>query len=88
MMKQSSQLNENLRYSEALHLNKKGYMACFKGITRMKRNMQLDGKNIGVDKVPPVAHYTPKYDIVDKNFGSLELKGRDIHQSGTSLQLM
>jgi hypothetical protein len=38
----------------------------FKSITRKKRDAQLDGKNPGLDKVPPVAHYKPRFWVIDK----------------------
>jgi|TARA_B110000285_G_scaffold173967_1_gene195008 hypothetical protein len=64
--KQSSVVNNNLRYQELLYLNRKGYDPTFKGITRKKRDTLLDGKNPGTDKIPPVAHYKPRYTVVDK----------------------
>lgn len=59
-------VNHNLRYQETLILNKKGHQSVFKSITRKKRDAQLDGKNPGLDKVPPVAHYKPRYWVIDK----------------------
>jgi hypothetical protein len=66
LAKMSQSVNHNLRYQETLVLNKKGYQPVFKSITRKKRDMQLDGKNPGLDKVPPVAHYKPRYWVIDK----------------------
>ena len=65
-MNQSNEINPYLRYQEPLQLNKKGYTAIFKSVTRRKRDMQLDGTNPGLDKVPPVAHYKPKFFVIDK----------------------
>jgi hypothetical protein len=61
MAKEGQVVNHNLRYQETLMLNKKGYQPVFKSITRKKRDTQHDGKNPGLDKVPPVAHYKPRY---------------------------
>ena len=59
-------LNNNLRYQELLTLNRKGYQAIFKSITRKKRDNQLDGTNPALNKVPAVAQYKPKYKVIDK----------------------
>ena len=61
LLNQSNEANPYLRYQEPMQLNRKGHTAIFKSVTRRKRDMQLDGKNPGLDKVPPVAHYKPKY---------------------------
>ena len=66
LQKLSQSVNHNLRYQETLVLNKKGYQPMFKSITRKKRDTLQDGKNPGLDKVPPVAHYKPRYWVVDK----------------------
>ena len=58
-----------LRYKEKLYLNRPGYSANFKSITRDKRNHQLDGgfQLIKlVDDVPPIAHYRPNFKNVTK----------------------
>jgi len=82
-------VNENLRYQEQLHLNKKGHQAMFKNITRDKHFYQLDGKNPvknGLDKVPPPAHYKPKYHYIDKHQFEAFVKGRDIEQDPTDYE--
>ena len=56
-----------LRYQEKLLLNKKGYNACFKSITRVKRDHLLDTRDkpaLDLDKMPPVGQYKPKYNLV------------------------
>lgn len=60
-------MNSNLRYQEMLNLDRKGYQAIFKSITRKKRDNQLDGTNHALNKVPAVAQYKPKYKVIDKN---------------------
>jgi hypothetical protein len=58
--------NPNLRYQEKLLLNKKGYQSCFKSITRKKWDTLIDGINQGMDKIPPVAHYKPRFKAIEK----------------------
>ena len=69
-----------LRYSESLKLNRKGHTACFKSITRMKRDHLVDGKNGMLDKTPHAAYYKPKYDVLRKEPQYYSLGGKDIEQ--------
>lgn len=61
----------------------------FKNITREKHFYQLDGKNPvknGLDKVPPPAHYKPKYQHIDKHQFQALIKGKEIEQDPTDYE--
>jgi hypothetical protein len=64
---QKSAINQKLRYNEKLYLNRKNASAAFKSITREKRNHVPDGKGLKWEQVPPMGHYTAKYDYVHKS---------------------
>ena len=59
----SKKEKEQLRYVEALQLNRKGHQSFFKSITRRKREHLVDGKNPCLEKTPHAAYYKPKYEF-------------------------
>ena len=64
--------NKLLRYNEKLYLNRQGYQPWAKSVTRDKRNHMIEGKLYGkgngpiILNGPPVAHYTPSYNAVQR----------------------
>ena len=58
--------NKLLRYNETLKLNRKGHSQAFKAVTRMKRDAMLDGTGTQKDKVPPLGHYRPQFEALEK----------------------
>lgn len=69
--KREEEPEESLKYKEKLYLNRKGHQSNFKSITREKRNnMKLAGVPVGAGTSlvgsPPVAHYTPNFEMTLK----------------------
>lgn len=62
-----------MRYVERLNLNRKGHSATFKSVTRMRREA-----NDPKEQVPPMGHYTPKYEIRFNRLGESQGKIKDI----------
>lgn len=57
-------------------------MACFKSITRHKRDNLIAGtnKNDLHDKTPHAAYYKPKYEVLRAEGQYYSLRGKDIEQ--------
>ena len=79
--KASSQADRFLRYNETLTLGRKGYQSCFRAITRSKRDVVLAG---GCTKGPPLAHYRPKFEMIDRKI-TREFKYREEVEPQTEL---
>lgn len=73
-------MNTNLRYNERLNLNRKGYQAVFKSVTRAKRDTLPDGKTNNIDRVPPPAYYKPKYRQIDANEFCAQIRNKNVEQ--------
>lgn len=73
-------VNSNLRYNEKLNLNRKGYQAIFKSVTRAKRDTLADGFSNVIDRVPPPAYYKPKYGVIEANEFHAQIRTKNVEQ--------